>query len=174
MVNHLLIADIAYAKYPSQVVWLSAQSKTGHDNSDLKIYVWFKKVRFSHKKKDGEGMKIPLNMGNNGGQSTKAAQIKTLERDILASKKGDWNAKNNLVRTFMPLLNSLAEKRTSDTGQKNKLIEAGKEGLFNAAGRYKENMGADKFQVFALDFIESSMDSSGKSGGFFARLFGRG
>ncbi|OGV66536.1 MAG: hypothetical protein A2283_07345 [Lentisphaerae bacterium RIFOXYA12_FULL_48_11] len=119
-------------------------------------------------------MKIPLNMGNNGGQSSKAAQIKTLERDILATRKGDWNAKNNLVRTFLPLLTSLAEKRTSDVGHKNKLIEAGKEGLFIAARKYKENMGANKFQVFALDFIESSMDSSGKSVGFFARLFGRG
>jgi len=119
-------------------------------------------------------MKIPLNMGNNGGLSSKAAQIKTLERDILATKKGDWNAKNNLVRTFLPLLTSLAEKRTSDLGQKNKLIEAGKEGLFTATRKYKEHIGADKFQVFALDFIESSMDSPKNSGGFFARLFGRG
>lgn len=119
-------------------------------------------------------MKIPLNMGNNGAQSAKAAQNKTLERDILATKKGDWNAKNNLVRTFMPLLVSLAEKRTTDMAKKNKLIEAGKEGLFTAARKYKEGIGASKFQIFALDYIESSMENSGKSVGFFARLFGRG
>ena len=119
-------------------------------------------------------MKIPLNMGNNGAQSGKAAQFKTLERYILATKKGDWNAKNNLVRTFLPLLSSLAEKRTSDMTQKNKLIDAGKEGLFTAARKFKEGMGADKFQVFALDYIESSMDNLGKDVGFFARLFGRG
>jgi len=118
-------------------------------------------------------MKIPLNMGN-GSQSSKAAQFKILERDILATKKGDWNAKNNLVRTFMPLLTSLAEKRSTDIAQKNKLIEAGKEGLFTAARKYRENLGADKFQVFALDFIESCMDNSGKKVGFFARLFGGG
>lgn len=119
-------------------------------------------------------MKIPLNMGNNGPQAGKAAQLKTLERDILATKKGDWNAKNNLVRTFTPLLLSLAEKRSQDVARKNKLVDAGKEGLFNAARKYKEGMGADKFQVFALDFIEASMDDIGKEVGFFARLFGRG
>ena len=119
-------------------------------------------------------MKIPLNMVNSGTQSIKAAQIKTLERDILATKKGDWNAKNNLVRTFMPLLVSLAEKRTADTAHKNKMIDAGKEGLFTAARRYKESIGAAKFQIFALDYIENSMDNSDKKVGFFARLFGRG
>ncbi|MDD4871725.1 MAG: hypothetical protein PHR77_14305 [Kiritimatiellae bacterium] len=118
-------------------------------------------------------MKIPLNMGNNGNQSSKAAQFKSLEREILATKKGDWNAKNNLVRTFMPLLISLAEKRSTDNAQKNKLIDAGKEGLFTAARKYKENIGAEKFQIFALDFIESNMDNLDKNVGFFARLFGR-
>lgn len=120
-------------------------------------------------------MKIPLNMGNNDGRQTgKSAQLKTLERDILATKKGDWNAKNNLIRTFMPLLASLAEKRSSDNAQKNKLMDAGKDGLFAAARKYKENMGPERFQVFALDFIEEHMENSGKNVGFFARLFGRG
>jgi DNA-directed RNA polymerase specialized sigma subunit len=119
-------------------------------------------------------MKIPLNMGNNSNQSSKAAQFKILEREILATKKGDWNAKNNLIRTFTPLLTSLAEKRSSDPAQKNKLMDAGKEGLFNAARKYKESIGPDKFQIFALDFIESNMDNLGKNVGFFARLFGRG
>jgi len=118
-------------------------------------------------------MKIPLNIGNNGSQSSKSAQMKVLERDILATRKGDWNAKNNLTRTFTPLLLSLAEKRSTDIAQKNKLVEAGKEGLFTAARKYRENMGPEKFQVFALDFIESSMDNSGKKVGFFARLFGQ-
>ena len=121
-----------------------------------------------------ESMKIPLNAGNNAGQSGKAAQMKVLERDILATKKGDWNAKNNLVRTFTPLITSLCEKRSSDNAQKHKLFEAGKEGLFAAVRKYKESMGPEKFQVFALDFIEESMENSGKNVGFFARLFGKG
>ena len=119
-------------------------------------------------------MKIPLNLGNNGPQSSKAAQFKMLERDILATKKGDWNAKNNLIRSFMPLLTSLAEKRSQDTAKKNKLIDAGKEGLFSAAKKYREGIGADKFQIFALDFIEARMDNIDKKVGFFARLFGKG
>jgi DNA-directed RNA polymerase specialized sigma subunit len=125
-------------------------------------------------------MKIPLRLDQNGGLSSKAAQIKALERDILASQKGDWNAKNNLVRTFMPLLTSLGQKRTHDTGQLNRLIEAGKTGLMLAAKKYRPAIGPDKFQVFALDFIESAMERAERSGaggglrGLFGRIFGRG
>jgi len=121
-------------------------------------------------------MKIALNMGQDN--DPKAAQ-RVLEHEILAAKDGDWNAKTNLARTFGPLLTSLAEKRASDTATVNKLIEAGKQGLYLAAKKYKPSVGADHFRIFALDFIESSMDqaakaaASGSKGGFFARLFGR-
>lgn len=123
-------------------------------------------------------MKIALNMGGQGGTDPRAAQ-KVLEKDILAAREGDWSAKNNLARVFAPLLTSLAEKRTTDTAQMNRLIEAGKQGLFAAARKYKPGVGPEHFRVFALDFIERSMDDSGHSGesggarGFFGRLFGR-
>jgi DNA-directed RNA polymerase specialized sigma subunit len=117
-------------------------------------------------------MKIALNMGNNGNQSSKAAQAKVLERDIMAAKKGDWNAKNNLVRTFMPLLTSLAEKRSKDLPSINNYIEAGKEGVFKAAKKYNPSVGAERFHIFAVEFIEKSMDKRDKGGGFWARLFG--
>jgi DNA-directed RNA polymerase specialized sigma subunit len=116
-------------------------------------------------------MKIPLNM-DDGKVPSAAAQVQALERDILAAKRGDWTARNNLARSFTPLISSLAEKRTAEPAKLNDYIEAGKKGLFTAAKKFKPSMGADKFQVFALDFIESSMDTAAKGGGFFARLFG--
>lgn len=119
-------------------------------------------------------MKIALNMGNtDGSQSGKAAQAKTLERDILAAKKGDWNAKNNLVRTFTPLLTSLAEKRSKDVHKINEYTEAGREGLFKAAKKYTPGEGAERFHIFVVEYIENAMDQHDKGGGFWARLFGR-
>ena len=118
-------------------------------------------------------MKIALNLGQDGQQSSKAAADRVLERDIQAAKKGDWNAKHNLVRTFTPLLTSLAEKRSQDTAKMNQYIEAGKQGLFEAALKYKPVVGPDKFRIFALDFIEASMNRVDKGGGFWARLFRR-
>jgi DNA-directed RNA polymerase specialized sigma subunit len=124
-------------------------------------------------------MKISLNM-NNGSQSTKEAQAKILERDVMAARKGDWNAKNNLVRTFMPLLRSLAEKRSGSTADANRLIEAGKGGLFLASR--KHSPGDERFQIFAVEFIEKAMDHELKLMhdeqiprriGFLARLFRR-
>ena len=117
-------------------------------------------------------MKIPLKLGQNGQQSGRAAAAKIIERDILAAKRGDWNAKNSLIRSFQPLLRSLAEKRAEAPAAINQYVEAGKEGLLKAIKKYSASVGADRFQIFALDFIEASMDKSGKGGGFFARLFG--
>ncbi|MFC1497223.1 hypothetical protein ACFLS1_01955 [Verrucomicrobiota bacterium] len=117
-------------------------------------------------------MKIPLGYGNNSGQSGKAAQAKMLERDITKAKQGDWEAKKNLVRTFSHLLNSLAQKRSDKPAKINQYVEAGKNGLYTAAKKYKINNGPKGFQIFALDHIEAAMDRSDKSG-FFSRLFGR-
>ena len=117
-------------------------------------------------------MKIPLNLGHNGNQTTSQAQAKVLERDILAAKQGDWNAKSNLVRTFTPLLTTLATKRATDINKINDYIEAGKNGVFTAAKKFKPGT-ADKFNLFVLDFIEKEMAGVDKGGGFFAKLFGK-
>jgi len=122
-------------------------------------------------------MKISLNLGQESEQ-LKGSQHKALERDILAAGRGDWNAKSSLARHFTPFLTSLAHKRSNDPAMINKYIEAAREGLFMAARKYKPSVGADRFQIFAVDFIESAMnreakEGSGKGGGFFARLFGR-
>jgi DNA-directed RNA polymerase specialized sigma subunit len=119
-------------------------------------------------------MKIPLHVNKDGNTSSKAAQTKLMEKDIIAAKRGDWTAKNNLIRTFTPLLTSLAQKRSSDTGEINKYIEAGKNGLFTAVTKYKQSVGPERFRVFALDFIENNMDraAKGKGEGFLSRLFG--
>ena len=70
----------------------------------------------------------------------------------------------------MPLLTSLAKKRSLETASINRYIEAGKEGLVNATRHYKPTNG--KFQVFALNYIENQMDRLDRPG-FFSRLFGR-
>ncbi len=116
-------------------------------------------------------MKISLHLGE-GDSTSRAAADRVLERDILAAKKGDWEAKHNLVRTFLPLLTSLAEKRTREAAKVSRYVEAGKEGLYKAARRYKPSIGADRFRVFALDFIEKAMDACDRGGGFWSRLFG--
>jgi DNA-directed RNA polymerase specialized sigma subunit len=118
-------------------------------------------------------MKIPLHLGQNGTQSAAAAQAKVVERDVLAAKQGDWNAKANLARTMTPLLVSLAQKRSADQRIINELVEAGKEGLVRATRKYNSGIGADRFQIFALDYIEAAMDEHMKGGNWFTRLFSR-
>lgn len=117
-------------------------------------------------------MKIPLNLsGAQGPEAAKSQRNQALESTILGVKRGDWNAKNALGRNFLPLITSLAEKRCTETSEINTLIEAGKEGLFAAARKYKRDIGPVDFQLFALDFIEERMDKPAKSGGFFGNLF---
>lgn len=118
-------------------------------------------------------MRIPLKLDQEEPQS-RLSQTRIPESEILAAKGGDWNAKNALARAFMPLLQSRAEKRSSDVAVVNNYIEAGKKGLFKAARKYKKNVGPARFQIFALDFIEASMDRAEKGGGLLSRLFGGG
>ena len=118
-------------------------------------------------------MKIALNLRQNDEMALGADQEKALERDVLACKRSDWEAKARLVHTFMPLLTSLARKRSSDIATTNRHIEAGKEGLLIACRKYRPEIDG-KFQIFALTFIEAQMDRVGKSRNFFARLFGGG
>ena len=119
-------------------------------------------------------MKISLQSGSGSEPAqTKAAEDRALERTILNAKKGDWESKDVLHKRFSALIISLAEKRSTDQAVVNKLIEAGREGLYTAAAHYKPTVGPGKFRIFALDFIERSMDRVGKRGSFFARLFGK-
>lgn len=117
-------------------------------------------------------MKIALNMRQDEVTSPEVEREKAIERDVDACRRNDWEAKTRLVQAFMPLLTSLARKRTQETAAINRYIEAGKEGLVNAAKHYKSPAASGKFQVFALNYIENEMDRLDRPG-FFARLFGR-
>ena len=99
---------------------------------------------------------------------------KASEHDIAAFQKGDWAAGDRLVHTFASLLTSLAKERSSEPAVINKYIEAGKEGVLQAARKFKPSDSHGRFKLFALDFIEKSMDNVNKPKGFLARLFGQG
>ena len=119
-------------------------------------------------------MKIPLKVGVQDPASVKIEQLRLLERDIAFCSRGDWEAKNRLIKSFMPLFLSLAKRRSHENAKINQYIDAGKAGLIDACKKYKSSMGTDHFQIFALDFIEKAMNASDHPRGFFARIFGRG
>ena len=113
-------------------------------------------------------MKIPLH-----GMSQHVdgqPENKFSEAEIQACKLGDWEAKARMFRTFTPLLSTLARKREPEGRPEhlNALLEAGKAGLIKACRKYSPEVGTGKFQIFALNFIEESMDAVDH--GFFARL----
>lgn len=117
-------------------------------------------------------MKIALNLNEKDTYTPDGEdQEKAIERDVGACKRGDWEAKTRLIQTFMPLLTSLAKKRSSDTATVNLYIEAGKEGLMGAMRHHKPASNA-KFQIFALPYIEDAIDRVNRPG-WFARLFRR-
>jgi DNA-directed RNA polymerase specialized sigma subunit len=118
-------------------------------------------------------MKISLKVGNQDAASIKQEEMRLLDRDIVACNRGDWEAKNRLIKVFMPLFLSLAKKRSQENAKINQYVEAGKSGLAEACKKYKSSMGADRFQIFALDFIEKAMTHLDRPQGFFARLLGR-
>lgn len=115
-------------------------------------------------------MKIALNLRNESANPD-VDREKAIERDAEACRRNDWEAKTRLIQLFMPLLTSLAKKRSQETSAINRYIEAGKEGLVSATRHYKP-VTHGKFQVFALNYIENAMDRVDHPG-FFARLFGR-
>ena len=120
-------------------------------------------------------MKISLHGMTN--HSDGQPENKFSEAEIQACKLGDWEAKHRMTHTFTPLMNNLARKRAPDASPAkiNELIEAGKAGLFKACRKYSPEVGAGKFQIFALNYIEQSMDSV--NSGLVARikhLFGGG
>jgi DNA-directed RNA polymerase sigma subunit (sigma70/sigma32) len=116
-------------------------------------------------------VKISLNLRQNDTSTPEANREKAIERDVEGCKKNDWEAKTRLIQAFMPLLTSLAKKHTQETALLNRYIEAGKEGLTDAAKNFNPN-GGTKFQLFALNYIEQAMSRVNRLG-FFARLFGR-
>ncbi len=119
-------------------------------------------------------MKISLRMQQGDVQATsRDAHDRIMQHDIMACKRGDFEAEKRMIRSFMPLFTSLARKRSQDTATINQCIDAGKQGLKKAIKKYKPSIGADKFRIFAVEYIEQSMDErlEGKKG-FFARLFG--
>ena len=116
-------------------------------------------------------MKIPLNTNSSGSTTSPSSRMQALGRDIEAAKRGDWEAKHRVEASLMPILQDLAKKRASTTAEINTLIEAGKQGVAKAIKKFKLSSGADRFQIFALRFIEDKMDKPG-SGGFLSKLFG--
>lgn len=117
-------------------------------------------------------MKIPLNIGQDNHVSGSAAQDKVLEREILGSKKGDWTAKQALTKAFLPLITSLAGRRSEDRAKISEYVEAGKTAVIKASKRYRESDGPHKFRISAADSIETAMDRVEK-GSFLSRLFGK-
>ncbi len=118
-------------------------------------------------------MNIAALNGNKHEQtlSGPAARMRVLERDLVAAKRGDWEAKHRVERALMPLLTTMAKKRASNNAAINALIDRGKEGIAIAIKKFKGGTSGDRFQIFALPFIESRMDKSERTG-FLARLFG--
>lgn len=115
-------------------------------------------------------MKISLNLNDLG--SGEVSQGAALERLVMAAKSGDIQARDAILHQFMPLLTTMARKRSKDNAVINSMIEKGKTGILHAIRKYKTSMGPEHFQVLAIDHIEKEI-SPQKSSGFFSRLFGR-
>ena len=98
--------------------------------------------------------------------------MQALQRNLEAAKRGDWEAKKRVIASMNDVLQDMARKRAATTEDFNALLEAGREGVATAIKKYKLKNGAERFQIFAINFIEQKMDNP-SSGGFFAKLFGR-
>jgi DNA-directed RNA polymerase specialized sigma subunit len=116
-------------------------------------------------------MKISLNIGRGEGSRDPTKNGGIPERDIIACRDGDWEARARVVQAFTPLLLSLAKEKTQDPESVEQLVEAGRTGLLAAVRKYKPTGDADRFQLFALDLIEKSMAAAARPRGFFSRLF---
>ncbi len=117
-------------------------------------------------------MRIPLSgSGNDKVTTGVAARNQALEKSIRAAKKGDWEARRQVERSLMPLLKKLSEKRAEDTATFNNMIEAGKSGIATAIRKVPANTPGDRFQIFALPYIEEAMEKSRKKS-LWKRLFG--
>lgn len=119
-------------------------------------------------------MKIPLTPSSQEGDTPAAHKLRKLANDLAAARRSDWSARDRVVHHFTPLICSLADRRTQDPQARQRLIEAGKAGLVTAIGRFNPATGAERFQLFALEFIEHRMDNPDKRGGLLSRLLRRG
>ena len=61
------------------------------------------------------------------------------------------------------------KKATRKKATKKKAAKRKPAARKKATKKYKKSVGAEHFQLFALDFIEKNMDGAGA--GFFSRLF---
>ena len=118
-------------------------------------------------------MKISLNIRSGSYVHDPSKDGKASERDIAACRDGDWEARDRLLQIFHPLLISLAKQRSHDPAMVANLVEAGRAGLLAAVKKYRPTGDSDKFQIFALDFIEKNMDEFNRPKSFWARLFNK-
>ena len=117
-------------------------------------------------------MKISLNLNEHAHDGSSELKGDTLERLLLAAKKGDAQARDHLVQSYMPLLQSLAKKLgPCEQAELNQRIIRAKNGLLKAISKYKKSIGPDHFRLFALDYIDKALYTS--SGGFLSKLFGK-
>ncbi len=114
-------------------------------------------------------MKISLNLRQNDTYTSDIDREKALDRDVLACRKGDWEAKSRVINAFMPLITSLAKKRSNDIASINRYIEGGKDGLMLATRHFKDTSNT-KFQIFALRYVEEAMKKVDHPG-LLTRLF---
>ena len=119
-------------------------------------------------------MKISLAMGQQSGKEAKGNTALS-EAEIMAAKSGDWVAKDHLAKKFSSLIASQAKSRAQDPAALQTYTEAGRQGLFQAAKKYKKGMGPQRFSMDCLDYIQRAMDRMDKNGkgGFLSRLFSR-
>ena len=120
-------------------------------------------------------MKIPLNMGDDAKRSPQARDLRKLSGIIKAIQEGQWDAGDKLVREMKSYLENLAHKRAhGDEDAYARYLTAAEEGLLKAAKKFDTSDSIDKFKVYALDYIDKSMDKAGgSSGGFLGKLFGK-
>jgi len=119
-------------------------------------------------------MKIPLNTSASEGDTPAAHKLRKLANDLAAARRSDWGARDRVVHHFTPLIRSLADRRTQDPKERQRLVEAGQAGLVTAISRFNPSGGPERFQLFALDYIEKRMDRPAESGGLLSRLLRRG
>ncbi len=104
-------------------------------------------------------MKIPLSHDELANLASSNSDLESLGQAIAGCRLGDWEAKRNLERQFQPLLIMMATKRAGDdTKHRTSLIERGRVGLYRAAKRFPRRDPMRHFRLFALPFIEASMD----------------
>jgi DNA-directed RNA polymerase specialized sigma subunit len=115
-------------------------------------------------------MKIALNMNQAEGQTAGQIEIEKLVGYLTAAQQGDWEAKARIVTMFTPLVTSMVDHRGLADEARSAAIERGKRGVERAAKKYKLVNGGDKFQLFAIRFIDVAIDSKG---GLLAKLLGR-